>query len=89
MMLISEKRERQDRKKGKTGMGLTSTESRVASGCVLGCSSANSQNSKQSVLFRPRGWVGNGRRISRKPNRSQGFLLPMDMEGLQSFDGQQ
>lgn len=62
---------------------------RVALGCVLGCSYTNSLKMEQSVVVRPRGWMGNKRRISRKPNRSQGFPLAMDMEGVQSSDAEQ
>lgn len=62
---------------------------RVALGCVLGCSYTNSLKMEQSVVVRPRVWMGNKRRISRKPSRSQGFPLAMDMEGVQSSDGEQ
>lgn len=59
---------------------------RVALVCVLGCSYTNTLKMEQSVVVRP-GWMGNERRITRKPNRIQGFLLVMDMVGLLSSDG--
>lgn len=66
-------------------MGLTQ-RAKVASGCMLGCLPTTTPNREQSGVLRPRGWMGNAR-ISRKQNRNQGFLLAMDTERLQSFDG--
>lgn len=85
MKLVSGKRDRTG-KKGRSGMRLIQ-RARAALGCVLGCSYTSTLKMEQSVVVRPRGWMGNKRRISRKPNRSQGFLLAMDMAGLQSSDG--